>query len=108
MKRKIQMVLFILCIAVFIISAWKLYGIQENYKEGDELYASVEEEVITVISDDETGTEEEESTKDKAKKKEKKKTPMISVDFATLKKKNPDIIAWLYIPYSDISYLLLQ
>ena len=112
MKRKIQMIVFVLCIAVFVLSAWKLYGIQSNYKEGDELYASVEEEVITVLSDEEEESEVEENTKNgenkKKKKNKKKKTPMISVDFATLKKKNPDIIAWLYIPYSDISYPLLQ
>lgn len=99
MKRKIQLVIFILCICIFGISAFKLYDIHHNYEKGDAVYRTIEAEVVTVLPTEKP---------DPKKKKKEKKDPMISVDFKTLKQKNEDIIGWLYIPNSSISYPLLH
>lgn len=103
MKRKIQIVIFVLCLCVLGISAFKLYDIQNNYEEGDAVYNSIADEVVTVLP-----VEEETEQKDTKDKKKTKLDPMISVDLKALKQKNEDIIGWLYIPNSVISYPLLQ
>ena len=102
MKRKVQMVIFVLCICGLGVSAFKLYDIQNNYAEGDAVYSSIMDEVVTVLPT------EEPNQKDTKKKNKEKKDPMISVDFKKLKQKNEDIIGWLYIPNSVMSYPLLQ
>lgn len=102
MKRKIQILFFVLCVCILGISVFKLYDIQNNYEEGDAVYSSIMDEVVTVLPVAETEQKEV---------KEKKKTkldPMIAVDLKTLKQKNEDILGWLYIPNSVISYPLLQ
>lgn len=96
--------IFVLCICVLGISVCKLYDIQNNYKEGDAVYSTIADEVVTVLPIEEQKTEK----KDTKENKKTKTDPMISVDLKTLKQKNEDIIGWLYIPNSVISYPLLQ
>lgn len=98
MKRKLKIVLLFIFLGIFVVSAFQLYGIHNNYEKGDAIYHSVQEQVVKEI------TVPEIKEKGKVKKAEK----LISVDFSTLKKKNKDIVGWLYIPDTVICYPLLK
>lgn len=107
MKKKLHMLLFLLFLGVFCVSAWKLIGIYRTYEKGDSIYGKITDMVVKT----ETDTYQPQITddpKDVEEKEKTKKDKMISVDFKTLKAKNEDIIGWLYIPDSAISYPLLQ
>ena len=106
MKRKVYMILFFLFAGVFVYSAWNLFGIYRTYQEGDEIYEKAVEKVVKTegTMPPSQATDEPEDQPDKEVKAE----PMITVDFDALKKTNADVVGWLYIPNSTISYPLLQ
>lgn len=99
------MVLFVLCLCVFVVSGWKLFGIYSTYRKGNQLYSKIEQDVVVTV-----GTMPSSKVTDAPEDvdKEEPKEEMISVDFDALTKINPDVAGWLYIPNSDISYPLLR
>ena len=105
MKKKCYMVLFMLCLGVFLVSGWKLYGIYHTYQKGNQLYDKIETDVVITV-----GTMPPSKVTDAPEDvdKEEPEEEMISVDFDTLTKTNADVVGWLYIPNSEISYPLLR
>ena len=111
MKKKLHIVLFCVFIGVFFVSAWKLFGIYRTYEKGNAVYGDIAEKVVKVEADadaDRYKPQVTDAPKDVEKKEKKKKDKMISVDFKALQATNPEIIGWLYIPDSAMSYPLLQ
>ena len=111
MKKKLHIVLFCVFIGVFCVSAWKLFGIYRTYEKGNAVYGDIAEKVVKVEADadaDRYKPQVTDAPKDVEKKEKKKKDKMISVDFKALQATNPEIIGWLYIPDSAMSYPLLQ
>ncbi|MDE7424154.1 MAG: class B sortase [Lachnospiraceae bacterium] len=107
MKRKIRIIILISCVAICLFSAYKLISIQMNYKKGEKLYEDIKQQVVMT----KTPTEAEAVTvtpDDSEETKDRQTALDISVDFDVLKKTNPDIFGWLYLPYGSISYPLLQ
>lgn len=105
MKDKAHGIILCICIIVFLLSGYQLLKIKGNYEEGERIYREVIEQVV--VTPEPVDTPQNSDDKEKTKKK-KKEIPMIKVDFETLKQINPDIVGWLYIPYSNISYPLLH
>lgn len=106
MRRKMDWMFLIPCIiafVVFIFSVWKLSGIYTEYKKGTETYEKLNdyiqvqepEENMDVSNNLETGAEDSGNG-------------YLQVDFDGLKKINPDVIAWIYIPALEISYPVVQ
>lgn len=111
--KKVKILGFVFFLGVFLFSSWNLFGIYRNYEEGEALYKDIEQEVVTLLptlapEQAEISQKEEEDKDEGKEKKKQKKDPMISVDFSKLKKINPEIVGWVYIPNSEISYPLLQ
>lgn len=114
MKNIVQNILMITCIAVFGLSAYKLYGIWHEYHAGDKIYEGVLENVI-VEADPENA---EESSKDDetdetdhlqdALSTDEAKVHVLTIDLAELKQINQDAIGWIQIPDTSISYPILQ
>lgn len=105
MKKKFYIALFVVCLGIFLVSGWKLYEIYHTYQQGDLAYEKIAEDVVvkfgtmppSKVTDAPEDVDEEEPEEE-----------MISVDFDSLEKINPDVIGWLYIPNSAISYPLLR
>lgn len=99
MKKFLQTLLLIICLGVFCFSAWKLYGIWQEYQEGDEIYNSIQEQVILPSSEDEdTDTSDSSGLT----------VPDALVDLTKLKEINSDTVGWIQIPDTTINYPILQ
>ena len=85
--------LLILCILIFCVAAWKLWGYYRHYHGGKKEYEQLRQYVKGNADPDEQKT-----------KKEKDKCP-ITVDFEALAKVNPDVKAWIYIKGTGINLL---
>ena len=86
-KKIIYGFLFLLSIVVFMISACKLISIYFlNYQERKE------KDAVQEVAKVPKNLEKEEFT----------------IDWKALKKKNPDVVGWILIPDTDISYPIVQ
>lgn len=103
MKQKIRIGILIICVGICIYSAYQIFAIRQNYREGEALYEAIQEQVVT------TKEPQDSPDSDRDKQDNTKKAVLdISVDFNKLQQTNPDIFGWLYLPYGSISYPLLQ
>ena len=84
MKRMINNILLIICIFIFCISTWKLYGYYRSYKKVKDTYSKIAKENV------------------KISKNERK------IDFKKLKSQNQDIAGWIYIRGTTIDYPIVQ
>lgn len=112
-SNKIFNLLILVLIFIMIYSFFQLYQTNADYSDGKEEYQKLEEEVVEQIPEQMKTIEKEK--KDGIRKnagetpaKENKLTAPISVDFKTLKQKNSQILAWIYIEALDISYPVVQ
>lgn len=107
-----SLIIFIL-ISIMAYSFFQLYKTNADYSDGEKEYEELKEEVVEQVREDAADTDE--VTRDSVRKsaesnlvKENKLTAPIHVDFKTLKKKNSQILAWIYIEALDISYPVVQ
>ena len=98
------LILLLASLAVFAFAAWKLFGIYSEYHKGTETYEELQDYV------QEPKEKDEPSSEDGTSKESPEDTENIylQVDFAGLKKVNPDVIAWIQIPALDISYPVVR
>lgn len=96
-RSPLSAVILIICLAVAAFSAWKLYGYFRGYRDGEKEY----EELTRYVK-------AEQRDKDKESKEKGKDTCPITVDFASLRAINEDIVAWIYIPDTGINYPVVQ
>ena len=99
MKKRISGILrsiaFIIALAVFVFSAYKLYTIFAEYKKGEDEYKEIVEEVIV-----------EEPV---VKEEEEEKETIFKVDFSKLKEMNGETVAWIRFENpSQINYPVLH
>ena len=94
MEKKLKIIIWCICILVFIFSAYQLIKYFIEQKENKETYQKLIEEAII-----QTPNAEEVSLP---------QAMPISVDFAKLKEENSEIIGWIYIPDTEIHYPILQ
>lgn len=99
-KKGIMRILTLLCLAVFLFSAWKLVGIFQEYREAEQLYNDAANEFTTLNSDQDKEHAVPVPTM-------REQAP-VEVDFSNLLKINDDIIGWIYMEDTVVNYPLLQ
>lgn len=110
-KKIITSLLFVLFFSITAYSAWKLFGIHEEYEEGTDLYEQLAEQfVITedaradrnagdaVSADGGSGEEPTKSVEE----------VLGAVDFQALKQVCEDVVGWIYCPGTPINYPIVQ
>ena len=104
-------VIIILAAGVLIYAAYSLYGVLANYHRSEQEYAELRAEAVR--------PSEPSSAPDAASHPDRRPgitdtswgyTPGThpDIDFDALKKINPDIAAWFYMPAFDLSYPIMQ
>ena len=84
-------IILVIAIVVFVVSAYKLYGIFSEYNKGDKEYQKIQDLVIN--------TEKKDDTKEEA----------FSVDFEKLLEMNSDVVGWIrFDEPSEINYPVVQ
>lgn len=112
MKKIIRSVLFFTFLFVFAFSAWQLWKICSEYKEGTESYNTLEQFVSFAEPEDISENAKLSTMSPTEKGTAATEPPDISawplVDFAQLAEINPDIVGWLYIEGTNINYPVVQ
>lgn len=98
LEKVILTVVLLICLTAAVFAGWKLYSYYRVYHDGKKEY----DNLIKYIDKD--GFKRGE---DPDKEKKKDRCP-ISVDFASLKKINREIVGWIYIPETGIDYPIVQ
>ena len=91
-KKVVRWILLIVGLVLVVYSGINLYKIFSDYKSSDDLYDKLEHEYIAERKNTENNAQEKQWYDD------------ISVDFASLKQQNPDVVGWIYFENEDISY----
>lgn len=89
MKKHIYTLLIALFIIVIAISSFNILKISNEYEKGEKLYS----EIIHLSKSQESKSEDNKTT---------------IIDFTSLEKINPDIVAWLKIDDTNINYPVVQ
>ena len=84
-------IILVIAIVVFVVSAYKLYGIFSEYNKGDKEYQKIQDLVINTDKKDDT------------------KEETFSVDFEKLLEMNSDVVGWIrFDEPSEINYPVVQ
>lgn len=95
MKKRLTGVLLLVAgIAVCLGAGYKIVAIKREYKVSDTLYAEQEKKFV--------------KSEEKAEPDDEEAFNGITVNFEGLKKENPDICGWIYVPAISVSYPVLQ
>ena len=100
-----SLILLLASLAVFAFAVWKLFGIYAEYRQGAETYEELQDYIEEPKENDDSSTSGDTTSEDET---EDDGSGYLKVDFAGLKKVNPDVIAWIKIPALDISYPVVQ
>ena len=106
MNKTVRIILICLLTGVFIYSGYMLLGETREYRAAQNIYEESRKSFVVLDTAPEATavigslTEEELALR--------QRFPYVEIDFETLKEANEDIIAWLWVPETNIAFPLLQ
>ena len=101
MRKAAKGAVTLICAGVFLFSCFKVLGIQQDYKEAEDLYAETADKYTTMV-------EPEKDPYGEYKPGTYPERPPVEVDFTDLLAINEDIIGWIYMEDTVVNYPLLQ
>lgn len=96
MKQNLRILLVVLCSAVLLFSLGRVVMIQMGYWSADKLYQELRDQRFRVQE-----PLAEEATRADA-------FPAVQIDIEGLKELNPEVIGWIWIPDTEVSYPFLK
>ena len=102
MKKIIYNALLLLFGGLLVFSGWKVLGILNTYREGQDAYADMEQ-YVQLPTSTVSVPEETEPTSGPVDE-----TVWPEVDFAALAQVNPDVVGWIFIEGTSIHYPIVQ
>lgn len=116
MKQKIRTVMLIVLSAVFAVSAFMLVRQMMSYRAGDNAYAEASEiAAIPEVNEIEPETTPEPAEQPQQETQTEPEQPvdpyaqtLAQMDLPALQQVNSDVIGWISIPDTEISYPLVQ
>lgn len=106
---KIWIILMIICLCVMGFSVYQLLSIFLEYKAGTDEYDDLQQFVLSEIPEDEEYWEESGDEGDTGETGDVEQEEALQrISFAELKEINEEIIAWIGIPGTKISYPVMQ
>ena len=112
-KKAIIIIIIVILLSALITSVVYILLIMSDYRRDKQLYAEIRDEAVTIIYEEIENTVGTDSDTSSARIEEQVSGelpyyPEINVDFSLLYERNQEIIAWLWIPGTDISYPITQ
>lgn len=98
-NKVFRLIILLICVLVIIYEAVGLYRDNKEYEVADSEYENILNDAVTIPQEDEKVETSEEKPRD---------YPNLIIDFGLLKSTNSDFVAWLYFPFFDISYPVVQ
>ena len=102
LEKVILTVVLLICLTAAVFAGWKLYSYYRVYHDGKKEYDNLTKYI------DKDGLERSKDTDQNNERDKGKDRCPISVDFASLKKINREIVGWIYIPETGIDYPIVQ
>ena len=112
-RRKQRRLLLALCfvlIALFLFSGWKVYSILHGYRTAERRYNALSEDVVampTSLAPLPSASNEGEKTDEGEIAPPRERSP-VTVDFDVLRMLCSDVVGWLYLPDTVLSYPVVQ
>jgi sortase B len=107
MKKTLLIVVIVILLAVLCFSSWQLIKIWREYRLGEVTYESMEAYVdVPETTAPKKPQKAEEETVETVPEESGILWP--EVDFDALREINPDVVGWLYIEGTNISYPVVQ
>lgn len=130
MKKAILIIVMILLVGVLAYSGYKIYTITSEYAEGEDVYDEMSQYIVMPLAEEGAGAAEPGSTRAPSVPgmtgspagEEDGDIPdpnaafgtvtgsvlFPDVDFTALKMVNRDVVGWIYVPGTNISYPVVQ
>ena len=110
MGRILKTIAIILLLGVFLFSGWKLLGILREYQAGQACYEEMEQfiSVPATVPTAPAETTPIEETPEESLPPQREEPAWPQVDFIALRRINPDVVGWIYVPGTRISYPVVQ
>ncbi len=100
----IKIVLICILLAVFIFAAFQVADIYLARKEASDTYNELQDLVVSETEEPEESSVPEVDVTTVPNEPQK----VVSIDFETLQKKYPDVVAWIYCEDTSINYPIAQ
>lgn len=107
MRDLTRRIIFIVAVAIFVVSCVRIYYVYSGYEKGKNEYKEIAEYVKPVSNEVEV-PEEEEVVLTYEEEMAKFEIPMLDIDYEGLESINEDFVGWIYIPQLDINYPIVQ